>query len=233
MGVEYLHAIVVRDVNYTKIQPTARNVHAVLKRWGLTNGVPNRFNLKNCKRLWLSEGVDDEFPATVTNVVIEYTFPGDATGVELIFGPSFYPKISADERYLQRIQIVAGLDFKTSRGDDRYFVEISHPAMENGLPVKPDNKLANAYELSFGIDEVIPASASTTPPVAHVKVARPIYADCFDPTFSGVWRAGILFECGKDLPAFIDHDFRLPNRLFVKEIEAAFGSEVCEYGIVY
>ena len=82
-------------------------------------------------------------------------------------------------------------------------------------------------------DEVYPAEAATTPPVVRITAGRPSDAKLIPKGFTGVWRAALLLDCGKDLPAFAGKSNTTPNRDFKAKVETALGAEVSQMGYFY
>jgi len=53
-----------------------------------------------------------------------------------------------------------------------------------------------------------------------------------DPHFRGYWRTALVIDCGKDLPEDPDEDFKIPNKAFISDVEAALGCKVIEIGAI-
>jgi hypothetical protein len=153
----------------------------------------------------------------------------EGPAIERIFGPSHYPSVSAEERYLYRISLIVGDDFRIHSGCmDLNFAEVIEPATRNGAAVEP-----YSYRVPAGIyGEAYPADASTRPPTVSMQIEPGLDQHVGWHGYAGFFRAALILDCNKDLPKFVDGKHLLPTRDFVAAVSDAFGSPVIEFGLL-
>jgi hypothetical protein len=110
-------------------------------------------------------------------------------------------------------------------GHETRYTEITDPPVTNGKPVKPFPEF-----LPYSFD-VYPADRETVAPKTRFEV-------CVDgwpvpDGFRGIWRCGLVLDCGKDLPAFMGKKHQIPSRKFATQIEKAFDSTLVQIGHCY
>ncbi len=140
-------------------------------------------------------------------------------------GPSRYDTVEDDSRYFQRISVVIGIDFRIGPLSESLHIEVTRPPIYDGDDVDPypDGSCLREFDDSY------PADGSTLAPVTRIEARGKLPRG-----FTGVWRAGVVLDCGKDLPRFDAHRFGvLVNKRFRAELEAAFGTKLIEVGRVY
>ena len=79
--------------------------------------------------------------------------------------------------------------------------------------------------------DAYPADSDTQPPEAALEASDhewPLPAG-----FQGIWRCGVILDCGKDLPAFMQKSNNLPSARFASDIEDAFGAKIVQIGHLY
>lgn len=226
MGVEYRHFMVVDDAHWRPQSDTAARVEAALRDWSLIGAVARVVDLPACQEA--PRGTSNSAASPGPGVAIVY--PG-ATGpaVEHIAGPSAFADITPADRYLKRMTLVLGDDFRVQWSTDSTYFELLSPPLANGVPIAGEDVdfLDSLYAASY------PSSEASSPPVvrAHVEDrARPSVAwdSCL-----GYWRGALVLDFGKDLPAFCEKVQALPAREFVAAISAALRGRLVEIGDFY
>ena len=224
MGVEYAHYLLVRDPGWFGDIEAARRVHAVLEQWQLVGGEPELFALDGGQQRKL-KGQLMTLKRPPTNLLVRYpTVEGGPTVAEVI-GPSYYSDVGDEWRYFQRISTVVGTDFRIGPESESLYIEVVHPPTRDGDGVDP---YPESLDLR-GIYQSYPADRSTFIPVTRIEARGDLPAG-----FTGVWRAGVVLDCGKDLPRMDPYGFGVRvNERFRTDLEAAFGTLLVEVGQVY
>ena len=223
MGVEYAHYLLVRDLRWSGGVEVVPRIHAVLDRRHLVSGEPQLFALEGGRKRKL-RGRWATLKAPLPNLLIVYPHV-DGRAVAEVMGPSYYDSVEDDWRYLQRISLVVGTDFRIGPCSESLYVEVVRPPLREGREVAPYAQGSHLWEF----DESFPADDSVLPPEARIEAKRKPPAG-----FTGVWRAGVMLDCGKDLPRIDGHGFGLRvNEGFAAEFEAAFRTELIQVGRVY
>ena len=224
MGVEYKHYILVEDLSYIGTLSTAIAVERVLVDWGLVAGTPTIRSLDGGKDRKLRQSTLQKVPATTSNLLVEYPF-SEAESITDIMGPSEFGDV--DSRYIQQVAVLIGSDFRVYDGFETAYTSITSPPKQDGDVVKP---FKQCYDISHYAD-AYPADAETTPPTAVLE------ADLHDwpmpKSFCGVWRCGVILDCGKDVPAFMQKKNQLPSTKFVPDLRKAFGHKLIQIGHFY
>jgi hypothetical protein len=236
MGVEYCHTLVVQDPSWQPRPDTAARVDQVLRQWSLVSVDPEIYDLSETREYEMKPPQERRrlyarpVPVAPPGPGLALVYPDSAGPViERIFGPSYYPEVSTDERYLYRITLIVGDDFRLhGHWMDLNFAEVVQPPTTNGAAVEP-----YAYRFPVGISgDAYPTHASTKPPTVnmHIEPAFERHIGWHD--YAGFFRAALVLDCNKDLPKFADGKHLLPGRDFVDAISDAFGSPVIEFGRV-
>jgi hypothetical protein len=74
-----------------------------------------------------------------------------------------------------------------------------------------------------------PHSAATD----HGELAEPRSKKAISKQFSGVWRAALELDSGKDLPTFCEHEHEVPGKVFFGQLAKAFGTPRHHVGFLY
>jgi hypothetical protein len=224
MGVEYAHYLLVRDPTWIGDLEAARRVHAVLEKWQLLGGEPELFALDGGKRRRLRNRLLT-IKQPPTNFLVRYPHLDGGPAVAEVIGPSYYCEIGDAERYLQRVSVVIGSDFRIGPDSESLYIEVRRPPTRDGDDVEPSPEGSCLWEF----DESYPADGDTSVPVTRIEARGKLPQG-----FTGVWRAGVVLDCGKDLPRIDNFGFGVRvNERFKADLEAAFETQLVEVGRVY
>jgi hypothetical protein len=190
MGVEYAHGIFVADLMWRPTWHQVQAISGVLQDAGFRRETP----LEPIR----------ELPANLTIVHAGIEGPR----VSAIVGPSHYDDLDEDDRYIQSVVVVFGVDFKQVLSEE-YGGDVLV------LPDVPDADVDCGARMQL----VYPATWEATLP----KARRP----------GLFWRSGIIIDCGKDVPAIADEDRRLVDRGLIARFERAFETPLVELGWIY
>lgn len=224
MGIEYKHYIFVDDLSYIGTPATAMAVEAVLTKWGLVSGTPKIRVLNGGKSKTLRQRSLGKIPADTENLLIEYPFT-DADAIADVMGPSEYDDV--DSRYIQTIAVLVGGDYRVYDGHETAYTTVTAPPRNSGKDVKPYKP---NYDISYYAD-AYPADSETEPPKAMLE--RDFHDWPLPKGFCGIWRCGLILDCGKDLPAFMQKTNKLPSTKFTADIRKAFGHKIVQIGHFY
>ncbi|VTS01372.1 unnamed protein product [Gemmata massiliana] len=224
MGVEYAHYLLARDPNWIGSVDVARRVRSMLDRRGLASGEPELFGLEGGRRRKL-RGRLATSKALPANLLVRYPHVNGGRAVAEVVGPSYYAAVGEDERYFQGISVVVGTDFRVGPCSESLSIEVIRLPTRAGRDVIPYSKGSCLWEF----DDSYPADESALPPATRIEAHGELPAG-----FTGVWRAGLMLDCGKDLPRIDDFGFglRLSDR-FAAELADAFGTHLVEVGRVH
>jgi hypothetical protein len=220
MGVEYTHYVVVSDPQRVGTAADARKIHAVLLELGLvaespTVDVPTGDITKS-----VGAGLAG-MPDDVANVRLTYPSMLRTPRLARVLGPSGYPGVADDDRYLQRVVVVVGRDFHVHPSDQSFCFEVVTPPMRGGVRTKP-----------YRDGRTFPADSRTTPPEVRLTLCDDAYPSPHPPRFPGFWRLCVELFCGKDVPAFAEQTHELPDDTLVRRLADAVGCEWLEIGSV-
>jgi hypothetical protein len=208
MGIEYKHGLFVVDLMWRPTWAHVESLHEVLVRWKLTR-----------QRSLLCDidegGMPIEEAAAVARLPLNLRIDYDQCSGEpvvAVMGPSQYG-LAASDRYLQGIAVVLGVDFKVLQCE-------TYPVVIEVPPIDDDDWVeADEYADPGGMT-LYRGSWAATPPTTKVTG-----------TFSGVWRSGVILDCGKDLPTLSEEcRHPLPAQAFRAELEEALGTRLIEQG---
>jgi hypothetical protein len=223
MGVEYAHYLVVRDPNWIGDVDVARRVHAVLDHWQLVSGDPELFELNGGHSGKLLHRLAD-LTVAPPNLLVRYPHL-DGRAVAAVMGPSYYASATDDDRYFQRISLVLGTDFRIGPNSEALGVRVVRPPVREGREVAAYSDGSHLWEFY----DSYPADADTLPPVTRVDSRGDLPAG-----FTGAWRAGLILDCGKNLPRIDGWGFGVRvSAPFEADLETAFGTPLIEVGKVY
>lgn len=103
-----------------------------------------------------------------------------------------------DGRYLQRIGVVVGKDFRIGPGSESLCIDVVRAPTRDGDDVDAHSEGSCLWEF----DDSYPADAATTPPRTRIDTRGKLPRG-----FTGVWRTGVMLDCGKDLPQIDQNGF--------------------------
>ena len=213
MGVEYSHGIYVEDLHWRPAWEHIEAVRAVLARYGFVPTDPELYVLGDAAEELDDDNLPDMLP---DNVMAVYDAPEDGAAVARVMGPSLYEDVTHEDRYIQSVTVIFGVDFKVLISET-LDAEVLEPPRLGNVPIPT----AEARASYCAYCHVYPATWTTTPPLTRARTA-----------FPGVWRCGITIDCGKDVPAIADAEAPLPSAL-VRELEVALGTALVEQGWLY
>ncbi len=224
MGVEYAHYLLVRDLSWVRGAEAARRVHAVLDRWGLVSGEPELLGLDGGRARKL-RGRLATIKAPPANLLVRYPHVDGGQAIADVLGPSYYGPQEDGDRYFQQLSVIVGTDFRVGPCFDSLSVRVVRPPTRGGREEAPYPEGSHLWEF----DDSYPADETTLPPETRIEARGKLPAG-----FTGVWRAGVMLDCGKDLPLIDDNGFgvRVSER-FASDLETAFGTQLLEVGRVY
>ena len=223
MGVEYKHWFIAGNLNWTGDEDAARRVHDVLCDWGLAADAPTLYSLDGGRKKRL-RGKLGQLAQPPDNLMAEYP-EIESESVAKIMGPSYYPEDEIGPRYFQNIAVIIGTDFRVYDGHETTYTEVTDPPTTKGKSIKPYSEF-----LPHSFD-VYSADSKTAPPTTTFEVSVdgwPVPVG-----FRGIWRCGLLLDCGKDLPAMMGKKHRVPSRKFASQMEKAFGTKLVQIGHYY
>jgi len=221
MGLEYTHYLFVDDLSFIGTLETAVALEEVLRRWGLVSGTPTISSLDGGKARRLRQSSLDNVSPDTSNILVEYPYT-EADTIESVMGPSWYDDV--DSRYIQRLVLLIGSDYRVYSGYETAFTNVKTPPMNNGEEIEP---FETNYDIHYYAD-AYPADSETEPPVAVLEPDRQDWP--LPKGFEGIWRCGVILDCGKDLPGFMEKTNKLPSTQFASDITNAFGRRVVQVG---
>lgn len=226
MGVEFTQCFFVRDLKWVGDQSVLARLHDVLAKWGLAKRPPTVFDIDDGGRRKVDAklGGMRKPPA---NLLAEWDEPQQAPELERVLGASYFGnQVGAEDRYLMHLFAVVGTDFRTLFAADGLEVEVRVPPITRGR----EQTLVDERRLWGVCGEMYVAGPSSTPPVVDIAVTREGSGQLIPSGFTGAWRAGLIMDCGKDLPAFAGKRTDVPNVEFSQEVAEAFGTDLVQIG---
>jgi hypothetical protein len=234
MGIEYQHFFAVSDPAWLPQSDTLSRVDAVLRRWSLLElqGKKNDLKLYQCERGPWRERHEKHVPVETPGSGLALCYRHFRwQAIAKILGPCLYPGPD-DELYLDYVTLIAGTDFRVPWISEATFEFIvRQPARRNGIDIKPYYEDEAPTGLQCIYFEAFPAGAATTPPIVELKASRLARQHIGFEDFPGFWRAALMFDCHKCLPAFTDGKHVIPNREFVSDVSEAFRGPIAEIGL--
>lgn len=225
MGVEYRHFLVVADEDWHAQSDTALRVDAVLRSYALVAAKPEVYDLTGGRKASLPE-----IPWALPGPGIAICYPMVQNPIiTSLVGQSFYKEMREGDRYIQKITLVVGMDFRVHWSSEGLGFSVSKPANESGREVA-------AYSFDPGLNvysESYPATPSTKPPEVEVTIERWAQKNVAWQGYTGAWRAGLVLDCGKDLPDWLASAHSLRSQEFVNAVASAFRARLHEVGEVY
>jgi hypothetical protein len=224
VGVEYAHYLLVRDSGWAGGIEVARQIHTLLDRRRLVSGEPEVFELVGGVERKLRSRLMT-LTAPPSNLLVRYPHVDGGRAIADVIGPSHFGSAYDAERYFQGISLVIGTDFRVGPCSESLFVEVVRPPARSGRDVVPYPQGSHLWEF----DDSYPADVAALPPETRIEARGETPAG-----FTGVWRAGVMLDCGKDLPRIDAFGFgvRVSDR-FAAELAAAFGTHLVEVGRIY
>jgi hypothetical protein len=227
MGVEYKQFLIPADPTFIPQNNILIKIDALLSKWNLKTGNPKLFDLANGEKKPIHQDLGSiQFGHGVT---VEY--PGiEGELVREIVGPSYYDTVSDEDRYVEKIILIVGTDYRIHSSSSEVYVEVIKPPIEDGKPVEPYGE-SDRYILFYA--EAYNCSINATPPEVHISVEEKEKV-IGEQNFLGFWRTALILDFGKDLPALSDkYLFKLENEKFLSELEQAFESPLMHIGEIY
>jgi len=226
MGVEYRHYLIPENPSFVPASAVIKKIDALLEKWKLKGGDPVIYNFSKeglsvvnapVRSLIFGQGFGIRYPSVNDN----------GPAVANVMGPSWsLNKIPDNDRYLDSLTFVAGLDYRIHPSGETWNISVNKPPYEGAAKLKPywvfDDML-------FTHAEAFHSTLSTTPP--EVEVEANYSNQIMEPKFAGYWRTALIIDCGKDLPEMPDEGgFKIPNKDFISDVEEALGCKVIEVG---
>lgn len=213
MGVEYSHGLFVADLAWKPSWAHVEGVHEVMRKWKLAKAALELYDLADGHAEITVAAARKATPANLSAIYSD--LEGKAV-VDLV-GDSQYD-IGVADRYIASIEVVFGVDFKVLV-NETFEVEITAPARNGKTAIEHDDMA------TLNDQYVFPASWATTPPKTTV-----LQGTASDRAFTGVWRTGMMIDCGKDVPRIAENGDLLPAKGFRAALEKALGTELVEVG---
>ncbi|MDR3404267.1 MAG: hypothetical protein P4L99_17345 [Chthoniobacter sp.] len=227
MGVEYRHYLVVNDPDWRPEPDTAARVEKVLRSWALATRLARAVDLTG--------GGSRELPAASTS-----TLPGpgvafvyediQGSAIARVAGPSLHDGVDDDERYLMKILLIVGHDYRVQWSSESLFFELLSPPTAGGASIEPNDD-EGPFEIAYSAS--FPAEQATSPPVVRAQVEEHARHHVAWDDYQGFWRSAVVLDFGKDLPAFIEGRHALPEMQFVAALGEAFRGPLVEVGEFY
>jgi hypothetical protein len=204
MGVEYTHGIFVADLSWRPKLEHVAAVHAVLKAWKLASAKLGYWNLETDEKLAKPK-------ALPPNALIKF---GNVEGkpVEAALGASMYD-LDAEGRYCE-VALILGVDYRVISAES-YEVRVRTPPKNGAKPVE------RSYVTGVSGATYV-AKWTTTPPKTKAPGA-----------FPGVWRSGVILDCGKDVPQGCEDEGFAATAKLHTDLEKALGTKLVEQGWIY
>lgn len=228
MGVEYKHFLIPSDPTFVPHNEILCKIDALLSRWYLKAGNPKIFNLAN----GVNTSIHQDLSSIQFGHGVAVEYPGiEGWPVREIVGPSYFAdEVSDEERYIDRIYLIVGTDYRVHPGNDEIYMKVNKPPIEDANPVKPYSKFDELNGLHW---EAYNCSINATPPEVHISFENNNRI-IGEQNFLGYWRTALILDFGKDLPALSDNYlFKLENEKFVSELEQAFECPLIQIGEIY
>lgn len=228
MAIWYYHWFLVDDLAWQGDKRHAEAIHQTLVRWKLVSGKPTLTDPSLGKARGVNGKKIEASGRLPDNLVMSYPNAGLPVTRRLL-GPAEWEEDGLDEETevcIEGVHVVLGSDFKVFASD--YCGEVhtvTRPPLRRSKAVVPrPPKASTLGTLSY------PADDETRPP--EVALASAHAPPHFDPAFKGVWRSGVMFDCYKYVPLFVNTgDLRLPERALVVDLEAALETKLVEVGL--
>lgn len=230
MGVEYRHFLIPDNPSFVPSKGVIKKIDDLLQKWSLKAGDPKVYNLSKDSTALVNAPLDDlDFGQ---GLAVKYPLVEGAF-ITNIMGGSFYYYDDADindERYIQELTFVVGLDYRIHPSNEELYLEVKRPPHESNVLIKPywdHDKILHTHA------EAYHSTLSTSPPEVDIDVTNRNRI-IGQQNFLGYWRTALIIDCGKDLPKLSDEEFyKIPNRDFINDVENALGCNVIEIGEVY
>jgi len=190
MGVEYKHFLISQDPSFIPGNDVIIRIDDVLSRWNLKKGDPKIYDLSN----GINKIVTDPLDSLIFGQGLAIEYPGiEGVVASNIMGRSYYDnEVSVDERYIERMTFIVGLDFRIHPSGEELTMTVKTPPLENKIPITP--YCENDEFLHYGLHaEAYHSSASATPPKVDVWVAdnnRILGGQ----NFLGFWRTALIID---------------------------------------
>ncbi|MFO0585076.1 MAG: hypothetical protein U0229_22595 [Anaeromyxobacter sp.] len=223
MGVEYQHTLAVDDLAWRPSADTASRVEKALRTWGLIG------SLEKVVDLTTGNALSPALPADPGRGV-GLAFTGvEGPAVAKLAGASAYGA-APEERYLMRTIVALGSDLRVPTGrEELYHAVKAAPRAGDREVAVVKTALPHPFASLFGV--AFPSEGMTQPPVVAIQVSD--HCRLAWKHWSGLWRAAVVLDFGKDLPAFAEGRRVLPEASFTKALSEAFRGPLIEWGEYY
>lgn len=203
MGVEYSYGIFVADTEWEPTWMHVEAIDAVLCGWGLVKSDPTYYTIGDAWRPIdeaAARAMPDNFAVVYNDI--------EGQSVARLMGAS-ERGVPTKDRCIYAPSLIIGTDYKVLQGDGDE-VTITTPPKNGTKAVEPDH-----FATGYSMTTLYPAKRTTTRPITDGPNA-----------FDRVWRCGILFDCGKDIPELADGNKPLHDTALLASLAKAFGTEL-------
>ena len=227
MGVEYKQFLIPSDPTFIPQNEILVKLDTLLSKWNLKTGKPKVFDLTNGE----NTSIHQELNSIQLGHGVAVEYPGiEGRQVRDIVGPSYFKdEVLDEERYIEKIILIVGTDYRIHPSGDEVYVKVKKPPKEDAKPVKHYSESDELYRLHA---EAYSCSINATPPEVQISVEDKERI-IGEQNFLGYWRAALILDFGKDVPALSDKLFKLENEKFLSELEQAFECTLIQIGEVY
>jgi len=168
MGVEYKHFLISNNPSFVPTKDVIKKIDDVLRKWNLKTGIPKVYDLTNGANTIVLDPLD----SLVFGQGLAVEYPGvEGIAASKIMGKSYYYDETSDEdRYIERMTFIVGLDFRIHPSSEELTVTVKTPPSEANIPINPYCEYDQF--LHYGLhSEAYNSSDSTIPPQVDIWVA--------------------------------------------------------------
>jgi hypothetical protein len=232
MGVEYIHYLIPENPSFIPADDVISKIDAVLKKWQLKTAEPKVYDLTNGIKN-KAEADSKLLQQPLDTLIIGHgkgaKYKGiDGIMVAEVFGPSYFgDDIKPEERYVQDIHFITGTDYRIHPSGDELTMTIIKPPFENGVALHP---FCDCDLVFYSFAEAYNCAADTVAPEVQVEAYNSNRLG--QQNFCGFWRAALVIFFGKDMPELSDSFYAIPHKLFMADLEAAFGCPLIQVGSI-
>ena len=223
MGTEYKHYIFVDDLAYIGTPATATALESVLTEWGLISGAPTIRSLDGGKAKKLRQASLNKVPTDIANLLIEYPVT-EADAIAEIMGPSEYDDV--DSRYIEKLAVLVGSDYRVYDGFETAYTTVNSPQRIMPKTLNATNRITTLITMQMPIP-------LTLQPISNSCLEADLDDWPLPKGFCGIWRCGLILDCGSDMPAFAQKKNKLPSAKFASDVCKAFGQKTVQIGHYY
>lgn len=210
MSASYQHVFAVRDLAWRPTKAHAEAVHQVLLAWGLVDQKPVLTVVEGPRSRKLTGRAVVRAAAIPEELVLFYFALAEGEAAARILGP-LEAGSPREQPSVTEVRVILGRDFKVLT------------ALIDG-----DREVHRNATVGF---EVVSATWEDAPPPTEVAVRNP-WSGALSQGTTGLMRSGVVLFCDEACPAFARArpGSGVPNRDFVRALEAAFGTRLAEVG---